>query len=1107
MGLIFKRQPGDLLFFLSFSGDTQEISPKAAFLPSKDTSEQEIAFSDSWKNDNYRGIYFFLGDTVSDQKTFVGNVKSYIGTDTVRFLWIKNPNDPGNEWSADQLRVDQNPQSNTGVISQVSPMSFRNYSLVIGGDCTVQLNAADDGFTITKAQNTNNIYFETDAGVYSIYTEGEEVVISFNPNEEGCFQFSLLLHDRSEGNPVSDIDKLDAGCRFFVDDTQYPGYHYLQSLRYPILDLQNGPITIYGNLDPVTPLDHDRSYFAFLKPSSQGSGIMSYYRTVYGEPIILTPVPSASLQGPQLVFSVRPIVHPAATLQNSQSQYTADPFYLTLRGAFKITVGKPSIGADGAPVHRIMCGTSGVEYIGLMSENDYLIHFFPDQPAYAPHFIHAKDSLSVNTSPENNQVLADLATTSWAYVTPAKAEPSPIYYAQPEDSLLYEAEITALTSAQLIKYLEVPASTLPDKIGSDSVKGFPMVPYSGVDPDFVEDFRQLELQVLNPCRRKRIYDITKDTAPQSGDQDCTGVTPQGLVAHFDASLAAWEGLTLATFTDEGTQKQLQLQNIADQFKAALLSNQLFLVISDADKFKEYCKEPFELTIRDWNFDLSPDTWPLHKGHETIMIIKYSNTSIEELVQNSDAWFWPEAATPGTQQALINIIAEAKENVKTDPDFETFVEAVTHDTWNGILFLNCDVPLSELPPQLEGIAAGIDPQKFYAHHVGIGITPTYSDDAGIHQKDTSLFGLIHYNDPGNLSYKNKDYDFKVLSLKILFKNSAIANFSCLIELMINKLFGENSTLQDSQIGNNLILNGVYQKSHDKKGVDSYLFIQEGPNHFKLDSHVLDYVETTKAQFITLYNPKEDNTVRTKFILWGNLQFKKLPLDVFSFGNEYDGKGNIIEKGELWFSNLAVDMNFDRTNPQSRTFTFDAESVAFDMAGSTARKNSLFSHFPLKVAGMLQASQGVTPGDVGVIPVESPLDQSDLRFPWYALNFGLELGTLGDLAGDAGFVVTLAACWAPSEKEYKTYLGIKLPNLKSANSLIPLEGVINLSIGSIELVIDEEEDKIEYMLKFKTIALKLLGYSFPPGQVDLFLFGNPDGSDRETLGWYAAYLKGG
>lgn len=1097
MGLIFRRRPGDLLFFLSSSGNTQGISSKAAFLPTKDVSEQEIAFSDSWKNDDYRGIYFFLGDTVSDQGKFVNDVKSYIGTDTVRFLWIKNPNDPVNEWSADQLQVNQDPQSGTGVISQVSPISFRNYSLVIGSGCTIGLNAPLDGFTITKALNMNNIRFETDAGVYSIYTEGEEVALSFKSNEEGAFQFFLLLRDSSENDPVSDIDKLDAGCRFFVDDVQYPDYHYLQSLRYPILTLQNGPITIYGNLDPVSPLDHSHSYFNFLKPSSQRSEIMSYYRTVIGEPIILTPAPSdTSPQGPQLVFSVRPIVHPTVQ-ESSQLPYTADPFYLTLKGAFKITVGKPSLTADGGPVHRIMCGTSGVEYVGLMSENDYLIHFFPDQPAYAPHFIHVTGSQSSdNAPPSDAQVLTDLATTSWAYVTPAKAEPEPVYYAQPEDSLLYEAGMTD----QFYKYLEVAACTLPSQMGSDSVQGFPMVPYSGVDPNFVEDFRQLELKVLNPYRRKRMYAIKRDTeSSQFDEQDRTGVTPQGLIAYFHDSV--WEKLTLATFGD--SQKQLQLQKIEDPLKSALLSNQLFLVASVPEKFGGYCVEPFELTIRDWNFNLSPSTW---NDYQTIMIIKYSDSSIEELVQNPKAWLWPEAATSDTQDRLIKIIAEAKENVKTNPDFETFVEAVTSKTWNGILFLNCKVPVTGLPPQLEGIAAGIDPQKFCAHHVGIGIAPTYRDSTGIHQRNASLFGLIHYNDPGNLFYENKDYDFKVLSLRILFKNSAIANFSCLIELMINKLFGENSTLKDSQIGNNLIFNGVYQKSQDKTGVDSYLFIQEGPNVFEMKtSRVLECVETTKAQFITLHNPTEgDNTVQSKFILWGNLQFKILPLDVFSFGNEYSEEGKITEKGQLWFSNLAVNMHFDRGS-QNKTFTFDAGTVAFDMAGSEPRPDSLFSRFPLKVAGMFQASQGVTPGGEGIIPVDSPLGQSDLNYPWYALNFGLELGSLGDLAGDAGFVVTLAVCWAPSnDNEYQTYLGIKLPNLKNSNSEIPLEGVINLSIGSIELIV---EDKIKYMLKFKTIALKLLGFSFPPGQLDMLLFGNPSVTDRETLGWYAAYLKGG
>jgi hypothetical protein len=45
----------------------------------------------------------------------------------------------------------------------------------------------------------------------------------------------------------------------------------------------------------------------------------------------------------------------------------------------------------------------------------------------------------------------------------------------------------------------------------------------------------------------------------------------------------------------------------------------------------------------------------------------------------------------------------------------------------------------------------------------------------------------------------------------------------------------------------------------------------------------------------------------------------------------------------------------------------------------------------------------------------------------------------------------------------------------------------------------------MLRLRRFALSFLGFSFPPGNVDLVLFGDPGGAGGKTLGWYAAYAQ--
>jgi hypothetical protein len=45
----------------------------------------------------------------------------------------------------------------------------------------------------------------------------------------------------------------------------------------------------------------------------------------------------------------------------------------------------------------------------------------------------------------------------------------------------------------------------------------------------------------------------------------------------------------------------------------------------------------------------------------------------------------------------------------------------------------------------------------------------------------------------------------------------------------------------------------------------------------------------------------------------------------------------------------------------------------------------------------------------------------------------------------------------------------------------------------------------VLLLSRIALKLLSLTFPPGQTNLVILGNPDDASSTTLGWFAAYSK--
>jgi hypothetical protein len=206
---------------------------------------------------------------------------------------------------------------------------------------------------------------------------------------------------------------------------------------------------------------------------------------------------------------------------------------------------------------------------------------------------------------------------------------------------------------------------------------------------------------------------------------------------------------------------------------------------------------------------------------------------------------------------------------------------------------------------------------------------------------------------------------------------------------------------------------------------------------------------------------------------------------------------------------IDMTDDpEANPPTPTFVFDASQLSFDMAGSTARAASFFNHFPLTVDSFTQAKMGATPAAAGYMGVQSPLNQASLQYPWYSLNFNLNLGTPGALAAQVGFVASLTAAWAPSpatSKTYSVFTGLRLPGSSGAKRQISIEGIFNITFKTLEIM--TVPGTSAFILVLYNIGFSFLSFTFPPtGQVNFVLFGDPDSSsDNTTLGWYAAYAK--
>lgn len=1142
---IFKKALSDaLLYYLE--GAPSIDGYRIAYLPYESyTPPESITLKDSWK---VPGHYIFLGNSPVDIKAFIVKFRSFIASITfmnTRFVWIDSPNCRPEDWHIRRLDIVKDSDENY-FTSALLPFDLGNFSLFIGEGCPFRLMDEEDRFLITNLDN--RIYFTTERGAQKLTGLGETITISFTSKGAGCFLFSLTLESISridsgviDEQKVPDIDKLQVGMRCFVE-TAMPGI--MKMMKYPLF-CRETKIQLFPCLDPLHPLSPERTFFSFTDPYSKELDISSppvatYYRTNLGHQISLA---AANSQ---------------AKLVLAPASISGTEYYLIPAGDFLTSLGKDArngSGLAGDGSCSLMCGLSGVEYIKFEAGRDILT-FIPEQAAYAIGMYPAKGE---EAKPE----LIGRLTTAWAYPRrpkrgdEAEAE-AVVYCAQPDKSVLHKGndqkslfdsqtqsskeEVVAIIDNALV-YMEVPSSYLPAPDIADNVAKpfcFPMFPYAGGQGDLPLTAR-LESELISPERKRAINDIVQNhpahppasmmVSRYKADAEKAGVTPQGLVATYTDNYQTLAKVLLAT-TEPPLGKEesrLLLQNIKRDSPLwnALQSNQLMLVITDPESLKGHiAAENGSLRIGGWEFQLSPDNDNWRKDtdlEDTVLILKFFNDkTLQDLAAASTTWVMADKFNKDIKRAeevikkAINkalqkssqIGCQEPEDSHFDaaPDFENFVYNVLQNPrWNGILALNVKVPPKDIPDQLKSLAAGIDKEKFFAHHVGVNASPVSYDaeKKSFKAHKSSVFGLINYDDPG-LPGASIDYSFKVLSLKVLFENSAVARFASQVGLQVNTLFGEQVTLQGAS-DNNLIFDGIYE---DHDGHPSYVFLNQQVNLFQAaQSPVIDKVILHKGQFITVNPEAKDDKIKSRFVFWGRIDFKVLQgLDAFSFGSEEGSEGGLA------VSNMAIEMDFDRSNPEMKIFFFDSSHLSFDLSGSQSRAHSLYSHFPLKLASFLTSTADVMPPDQGYMSISSPLKQGTLTYPWYGLRFDLDLGSPGALAEQVGFVASLLVAWSPSNGgDYNVFLGLKLPGSSGGNKEISLQGLLKIKIKAIELMAVPGKDKdgkdmVSYILRLQTISLGFMGMSLPPsGRTDFLLFGKPESADK-TLGWYAVYDKG-
>lgn len=1045
-----------------------QLSPPVVYRPVKATSAT-LTLAQAWDDG---GAFVLLGAPLWDLAGFATALQGCLAQPEhvgARFVWLRNPGDTASQWQLQTIPV-QTQRGRVGVRA-TTHLRWRNLALRLPKGAEI---ARASGRFECKPPSSEP------SGIRFTVTRGETSTDLAIVQAPLWLPFFGQIEHASAWRcqvrlQAADLAALQAGLCVFVDQTgnNGGGTPAWRTVWYPVFDVQEAPLILEAQLDPNAPLDAACTHFAF---PAVPTALTSYYRTTVGRPVTLTPQADARL-----------ILAPQPTAADAADQA---PVYLLPEGTFQVAVPRPPGGTVSGATDRLMCGLSGVEYIAMPSAGGPVLwRFVAGQNAAV--------AAGPVTTAKREGGLSNAATTAWVRLLADDLT----YYAQPEDATLHQPE----RGSEFLTLLEIPTGRLPGS-GQDVDENwsFPMMPYAGVPGDVTLP-QDVERQVLSPVRRALMQALSRpQTLATSERQSGTssprlhGVTPQGLLATFRDQGQTWESLLLAQSPQGG---RLEFSQIEGPLKAALQTNQLFLVISDPHSISAHLSQT-SLTVGGWAFHLAPETWA---QYGTVFLAKfYTGRSLRQLVD--ERALWAQAAAFNREPETVQHQLQQHLTVPDgDAAFDTLRRVVDNPAWQGILVLNCSVPLDGLPPQFQGLAAGIDPSRFAAHHLGIDTSPVQQTPAGALQMGASaMFALIRYEAPASPA-SQESYAFTVTSLQATFANSQVTSFASTVQVTLNTLFGEPATIQApapegevTSAKNIIVLHGHYA-SHE--GHPTYVFESDAATRFALTGSVLEGVTVTRA-YMTTQTPAadrpDDQLRQVNFLFQGLLHFKPPPtvLDIFSYR-------------ALAFDQLGLQMEFNLARPASdRTFTFDTSQLTLDATGSEPAPDSLVRQFPLRLSAFLSGNADTTPESLGYLPVRAPKELTGLVDPdWYGLTFTLSLGNMGALSAQEDLTATLLMAWSPTgpgtgeAKTQPVALALKLPFVGGDKKELSLQGVIKLSLQAVELLYQDGS----YRLRLRNIKLKLLSLAFPPsGTTDITLFGDPTGK-TSSLAWYGAYAK--
>lgn len=577
------------------------VDRRAGFQPSDAaTFGERVMLSQSWTDP--RGLWFWLDTAPADDAAFVAALAAYLellpAPRGPRALWIAGVSGAASAWRGTALDMER--QGSETRIATGAAFVTGGIRTQLGPDSRVTIGEYEDSFAGWgfRVQGDPGLVFATPDGL--AIAAGGRAGFGYGIGQVGCLLWSLALAGPAQDGSGSGLAALGASLRFCGPDAADPGA--VRVLRVEALRQQTA-LALYCCLDPLAPLDPTRTRLALL-PFNATVPAPPRFATGYisgrGYGLLLATRNLASATPPGFVFAVQPLVTGAP---DGAPADVAHIFYLTPDGDFdigfendpgKLMEAKRPDSTVGVPSERVLCGTSGLDYIGLPAATGSVLSFRAGRPAYAPPAIDqgglARLAVGDDAAPPS---LTSLGTTAWCWIGGADAAR---YYAQPEDAPFY-----AGGTAGFLNYLEMAATRL---VSPNPMPAFPMVGYAGLDPGQSGFAAEIEARGIAPERRRQIARSTHAQwagaavdGPAGGSATVTpAVAPTGLALGYAGDGLPWAWLAIGN-TGGRTDglPDLRFTAVTGAFRQAVLSNRLFMVLGNPDTVMASASVAYQLT--------------------------------------------------------------------------------------------------------------------------------------------------------------------------------------------------------------------------------------------------------------------------------------------------------------------------------------------------------------------------------------------------------------------------------------------------------------------------------------------------------------------------------